>query len=175
MTPMMVSVCCGCLRIARRPESQSLADGFGGSGIREESIGERFRDDRHLLGARAVIAAEIAPAQKRNAHRVQVTVADAGHLDADDAPEQRSLPSAAIPSLMRPRKSSGRPSATVTDATPLAFARLSRTLRIRKSMSPAVRVSGPASSFNGAAYSRSDSNPRSAVAVERTRSRRCHP
>ena len=34
--------------------------------------------------------------------------------------------------MLRPRKSSGRPSATVTDATPLAFARLSRTLRIRK-------------------------------------------
>ena len=32
----------------------------------------------------AVIAAEIATAQERNAHRVQVTVADACHLDADE-------------------------------------------------------------------------------------------
>ena len=150
----------------RRPERQSLADRFGRVGIRKESIGERFRDDGHLLGASAVIAAEVAAAQKRNAHRVQVTVADACHVDGD---ERRRYVRVRLQRYRRgaARKSSGRPSATVTDATPLAFARLSRRLRIRKPR----RCSGAAaSSFNGAAYSRSDSNPRSAVAVARTRS-----
>ena len=74
MTPMIVRVCGGVsVALAPATERQSLADRFAGSAIREESIGERLRDDRHLLGACAVIAAEIAAAQKRNAHRVQVT------------------------------------------------------------------------------------------------------
>src|SRR5258705_5623611 len=65
-------------------ESQSLADGFDGSGIRKEAIGECFRDDRHPLGACAVIVAEITTPQKWNAHRVQVTVTNAGYVDADE-------------------------------------------------------------------------------------------
>src|SRR5262249_41807581 len=36
-----------------------------------------------LLSACAVIPVEIATADERNAHRIQVTVTDAGHLDAD--------------------------------------------------------------------------------------------
>ena len=55
--------------------------------------------------------------------------------------------------VMRPPKSNGRPSATVADATPLAFSRLSRALRMRKASSLS---SAAASSFNGAAYNKSD-------------------
>ena len=42
---------------SRHHERQPLADRFGGFGIREELVGERFRDDGHHLGARAVIDA----------------------------------------------------------------------------------------------------------------------
>ena len=65
---------------------------------------------------------------------------------------------------VRPRKSSGRPSATVTATTPSAFARPSAAPRIWEAESVA------ASSFIGAVYSRSDWKPRSDVAVARTRS-----
>ena len=54
----------------------------------------------------------------------------------------------------------------VTEATPLVFARLSRTFRIWKPVvSPAAALIS-----SGAAYNTSDANPRSAVAVARTRS-----
>jgi len=124
------------------------------------------RDDRHLLGPCAVIAAEIAAAQKRNAHRFQVTVADAGHLDADERRSfrlQRYGRWAASEIKRQPIRYGCRRNA-------LALARLSRRLRIRKSMAAALSVSGPALRSNGAAYSSLDSNPRSDLAVERTRS-----
>jgi len=68
--------------------------------------------------------------------------------------------------VIRYRKSSGRPSATVTDATPLVCARVSWALRtLNAAFAPSIASSG-----SGAEYRSSDSNPRWSVAVARTRS-----
>ena len=78
--------------------------------------------------------------------------------DGDEPRRRRWRRPEARRSRMRPRKSSGRPSATVTDSTPPAWASVSLSRRIWKPASSMVRPS----SFSGAAYKRSASNPRGA-------------
>jgi hypothetical protein len=67
--------------------------------------------------------------------------------------------------VLRDRESSGKPSATVADAMPLAPSRLSRTRRMRSW----ILSSATPSNFNGA--DESHSNPSVPVAVTRTRAR----
>ncbi len=91
VTPTMVSVLRRPVLVTGSPEREPLADGLG---IRKEFVGERFRDDGHHRGAGAVVDREAAPAQERDAHRVQVAVADACHVGGGDLRAPRSRPSA---------------------------------------------------------------------------------
>ena len=127
---------------------------------------------RVTISAPARLGGEIAPAQERNAHRVQITVTDASHVGGDEPWRDvrfrlQRYSFDAVSEVQRQAVRYGYGGNTT---------RLGEIVAGRFGFWKAgVLRWQTASSGSGAAYSRSESNPRSAVAVARTRSRQMPP